>query len=262
MDDQRFGSAVRALRVRRGWRQEDLADRAGISPSVVSRLERGHLDTLTLRTIRRITTCLNMRVDFVTRWRGGDLDRMLAGRHAGLADAVVADLGRRGWSVRPEVTFSIFGERGSIDVLAYHPARRALLVVELKSDVVDAHALISQVDRYRRLAREVAGSCGWVPRVIGCWVVVGESRTNRRRVAAHRALLRAAFPSDGRAMTSWLRDPAVAISALSFRPVPSSPTGGRRRVRLARRRAPLAEPASAPSRPIAEQSVIFLPGDQ
>jgi ribosome-binding protein aMBF1 (putative translation factor) len=40
LNDQRFGAIVRVLRVRRRWRQVDLARRAGVSQSVVSRIER------------------------------------------------------------------------------------------------------------------------------------------------------------------------------------------------------------------------------
>ena len=37
-----------------------------------------------------------------------------------------------GWEVVPEATFNEFGERGSIDILAFHPKHGALLVVEVK----------------------------------------------------------------------------------------------------------------------------------
>jgi transcriptional regulator with XRE-family HTH domain len=249
MDDQRFGTAVRAVRLRLGWRQRDVADRAGVSTSVISRLERGHVSTLTLATIRRVSACLDMGADLAPRWRGGELDRVLASGHAALADAVVADLSTRGWLVRPEVTFSIWGERGSIDLLAYHPARRALLVVELKTDLVDPHGLIAQVDRYRRLAGRIAVSAGWPARVIGAWVIVEESTRNRRRLASHAALLRAAFPAAGRPMAAWLRDPGVTIDALSFRPAPNPRAAARRRVRLraSSTGAPTGAPARAPT---------------
>ena len=46
------------------------------------------------------------------------------------------------WVVRPEVSFSIYGERGVIDVLAWHPARRAILVIELKTELVDINELM------------------------------------------------------------------------------------------------------------------------
>ena len=39
------------------------------------------------------------------------------------------------WILAPEVSYSIFGERGVIDILAWHPTRRALLVIELKSEL-------------------------------------------------------------------------------------------------------------------------------
>jgi transcriptional regulator with XRE-family HTH domain len=230
MDDRRFGAAVRALRPRRNWRQWDLAERAGVSASVISRLERGHAETLALATLRRIATCLDIGIDLVPRWRGGDLDRVLAARHAALADAVVADLAALGWTVRPEVTFSSWGERGSIDLLAYHPALRALLVIELKTELVDPHGLIAQVDRYRRHAPGIAASLGWMPAARGTWVIVAETTLNRRRLASHRALLRAGFPSNGREIAAWLRTPAAAITALSFRSLPPSVPAARRRV--------------------------------
>ncbi len=207
--------------------------------SLISRLERGHLETLSLAAIRRVSAGLDMRVDLAPRWRGGDLDRVIAAGHAALADAVVADLARRGWSARPEVTFSIWGERGSIDVLAYHPVPRALLVLELKTELADPQGLIAQVDRYRRLAPRIAISMGWAPAIIGTWVVVAESTVNRRRSASHRALLRAAFPAGGRDIAVWMARPNAPIAALSFRPIP-------RQLAMRRRVRPRTVPADQP----------------
>jgi hypothetical protein len=42
----------------------------------VSLIERGHLDTLSLRTMRRVAAVLDVRLDLVARWRGGELDRL------------------------------------------------------------------------------------------------------------------------------------------------------------------------------------------
>jgi transcriptional regulator with XRE-family HTH domain len=41
MDDIRVGAAFRAVRIRRGWRQQDVADRAGVSRALISLIERG-----------------------------------------------------------------------------------------------------------------------------------------------------------------------------------------------------------------------------
>ena len=123
------------------------------------------------------------------------------------------------WVLAPEVSFSIYGERGVIDILAWHPGRRALLVIELKTDIADVNELAGTVDRKRRLAAAIARERGWDPLTVSAWIIVAPSRTNRRRIAAHRAMLRAGFPMDGRAIRAWLRDPSEgAMAALSMWP--------------------------------------------
>jgi transcriptional regulator with XRE-family HTH domain len=218
MDDGRFGSAVRAVRHRRGWRQRDLAVRAGVSDVTVSRIERGHLDTLSIRTIRIVASALDVRVDLIARWRAGDLDRLLNARHSALHESVAAWFrdSMPDWELAPEVSFSIFGERGIIDIVAWHPGRRALLIIELKTDIADVNELVGTFDRKRRLARKVAEDLGWEPVSISGWVIVAAGRTNRARVAAHGAVLRAAFPIDGRAIRAWLADPVGKVAALSM----------------------------------------------
>ena len=217
MDDQRFGSVVRSVRLKKRWRQADLAKAANVSPSTISRVERGHLDQLSLETIRKVARALDVRVDLVARWRAGDLDRLLNARHSKLHE-LVARMFRDdlpAWVLRPETSFAIFAERGVIDILAWHAGRRALLVIELKTDIVDVNELVGVVDRKRRLAPQVAAGFGWDAETVSVWVIVADGRTNRKRIAVHNAMLRAAFPTDGRSMRSWLRDPVGAVSALS-----------------------------------------------
>ena len=69
----------------------------------------------------------------------------------GWSSVVVRRLRALGWDVAVEVSFSRFGERGSIDVLAFHPARRALLVTEVKSVTPDMQAMLAGLDRKARL---------------------------------------------------------------------------------------------------------------
>ncbi|MFL5683160.1 MAG: helix-turn-helix domain-containing protein [Chloroflexota bacterium] len=217
MDDQRFGSVVRAVRIRRHWRQSDLATRAGVSPSTVSRIERGHVDSFSLATIRAVATALDVRTELVARWRAGDLDRLLDSKHSALHEEVARFF--RGalpdWIMEPEVSFAVYGERGVIDILAWHSGRRALLVIELKTDIVDVNDLVGTVDRKRRLARGIARERGWDPGSVSVWVLVAAGRTNRARIAAHGAMLRAAYPTDGRRIKRWLRDPVGPCSAMS-----------------------------------------------
>ena len=120
------------------------------------------------------------------------------------------------WILAPEVSFSFFGERGVIDILAWHPGRRALLVIELKTDLADVNELIGTMDRRRRLAWDIAKERGWEPLTVSTWVLVAGGRTNRARISAHRTLLRTAFPVDGRTVAGWLRRPDREIHALSL----------------------------------------------
>ena len=217
MDGARLGSICRALRIRKHWRQVDLATNAGASASAVSRLERGRARELGVDDLVRITEALGGRLDFIVRWQGGDLDRLLNARHSALHESVArALLALPGWVVAPEVSFAISGERGVIDILAWHAATRTLLVIELKTDIVDINELMGTVDRKRRLAAAVGRERGWHPARVAVWVIVGDSKTNRRRVQSHATTLRAAFPTDGRSIRSWLRQPAEPVACLSF----------------------------------------------
>lgn len=216
MDDQRVGLAFRRVRLRRNDRQRDVAGRAGISTSAYSLLERGHLDAATLGSIRAAAAALEIRIDVVARWRGGDLDRLLHGRHAAISEQVARRLRNAGWDVVPEVSFNYFGERGVIDLVAWYSRSRTQLIVELKTELVDVNELLGTMDRRRRLAPEFARERGWRPGNTGAWIVVADSRTNRRHVAAHRELFRAAFPNDGRQVAGWLRDPSRSQAALWF----------------------------------------------
>jgi transcriptional regulator with XRE-family HTH domain len=219
MDDQRIGAALRAIRTRKGLRQVDLARRARVSPPVIGRIERGGAASVPLRKLRRVATALGARLEVLVRWDGGELPRLLDARHAAMHEAVAGLFASiEGWVIEPEVSFSIYGERGIIDILAWHPARRMLLVIELKTEVVEVGPLLGKMDQRRRLAGNIASRLGWDPIAVSTWVVIADSRTNRRAVAAHGTVLRRKFPVDGRSVKRWLRDPLERIDALSFLP--------------------------------------------
>lgn len=217
VDDHQFGARFRAVRIRRGWRQRDVAARAGLSDATVSRLERGRLDLLTLHAIRAVARALEIRVGMSAWWRGADLDRLVNARHATLAEAVIRELTAiGGWLVRPEVSFAIRAEHGVIDLLAWHAASRTVLVIELKTALVDIGELLGTLGRKSRLALAVARDLGWDPVHVGTFLIVAESSTNRRHAAEFGATLRSALPDDSRAAGRWLRAPAGPLSALMF----------------------------------------------
>jgi transcriptional regulator with XRE-family HTH domain len=214
--DRRVGAAFRAVRIRRGWRQEDVARRANVSPSLISRIERGDIGRVSLDHLERVGSVLEMRVQVVARWRGGDLDRLVNARHAALLETVARELVALGWVFVPAVSFSLWGERGMIDILAWHPATRSLLVIELKTEIVDVEETLGTLDRKRRLAAEIASERGWRAANVSVWLAVAEGTANRSRVASFVTMLRAALPVGGVVVRRWLREPVGTVAALSF----------------------------------------------
>lgn len=218
MKDLAFGTLVRMTRIRRRWRQVDLATRARVSATTVWRVEHGHVEGLTLAALRRVCEQLEIAIELLPRGRGSDLDRLVNARHSAMHEAIARVLARElpEWQQASEVSFNIWGERGVIDLLLWHPTRHALLIIELKTELVDPGNLLATMDVRRRLASDIAATRGWRPSMVSTWVIVARSRTNERRLGAFRTILRSAFPADGRSMRAWLRDPVGPIDGLSL----------------------------------------------
>jgi transcriptional regulator with XRE-family HTH domain len=226
MDVVRFGLGLRALRRRRRLTQDELARRAGVSRSVVGRMERGRADRVAVHTLIRVAAVLGARVDLRLLWQGEGLDRLLDAGHARLVEVVVSLLNANGWLAASEVSFSIRGERGSIDVLAFHPSTTSLLVVEVKSAVPDLQAMLVTLDRKGRLGREVARERGWDAGSVTRLLVLPNDRTARRRLEAHAATIGAALPAGTVEVRRWLRAPVGTMHGVAF--VTSAPQAGTR----------------------------------
>ncbi|HEY7591393.1 MAG TPA: helix-turn-helix transcriptional regulator [Candidatus Limnocylindrales bacterium] len=207
MDAIRLGRGIRVLRQRRGWRQEDLASAAGVSRSVVARVEQGLGDRLPVVTLARIAGALGARLVARLDWQGEQLDRLIDARHAAVVDVVVAELTRHGWLCVTEATFNVYGERGSVDVLAYHQATGVVLVVEVKSVLPELGGMLATLDRKVRHARRFAADRGWRPVAVARLLVIGDESLARRRLTEHRAVFDAAFPVRGWAARRWLANP-------------------------------------------------------
>jgi hypothetical protein len=117
---------------------------------------------------------------------------------------------------RDQVSFNHYGERGSIDILAFHRATRMLLVIEVKTVVPDLGGMLATLDRKVRLAPDIAAERGWSAAAVSRLLVVAEGSTARRRVAQHQAIFETAFPARNLAMNAWLRAPEGPVSGLMF----------------------------------------------
>lgn len=231
MDPIRFGRGIRALRQRRGWRQEDLAAAAGVSQSLVSRIELGQLENVPLFKLLAVARALGASVDLRLHWQGESLDRLIDAAHASLVEQVVRLISAHGWETLTEVSFSIYGERGAIDVFARHAQRRRLVVIEVKSAIGDVQATLSALDRKVRNAAVIARERGWAPWPAARILVVADSSTARRRIAEHAATFEAMLPTDGPATRRWLRTPEPAVIGGVWFLSPTRRASTRRRVR-------------------------------
>jgi transcriptional regulator with XRE-family HTH domain len=238
MDDARVGRTIRVLRQRRGWRQADLGARCRLSRSAVSDIERGRVDRYTIASVRRLLRAIDADGELAVRWGApGDLDRLLDRDHALLVRAWAELHQRHGWEIWPEASYSVFGERGRIDLLALHRPTGVLEVAEMKTGVWDVQDTLGRLDAKVRLARGVARERGWVASHVVGALVVADGRTARRRIAEH-AVLFGTYDLRGRAARAFVRRPrSSAHGLLAFISLPDSKHGrlrraGQRSVRL------------------------------
>jgi transcriptional regulator with XRE-family HTH domain len=232
---QNVSRAVRFLRRRAGSRQLDLAVRAGTSREMVSRIERGQIEGLTVSSLERIAAAVGASLYIEVRWRGEQLDRLMDAAHAGLQEIVVRQLRDTGWRVEVEVTFNWYGDRGRVDAVAFHLESRTLLIVEVKVRFGDVQDTLGKLDVKTRLGPQLARQLGLPEpaRVVPC-LVVTEGRSARRTVAEHEQLF-ARFNLRGRAARRWLAGPIDerVTGLLVFEPLPNSHTAtNRQRIRL------------------------------
>lgn len=238
MGGQRLGRIVRALRRRRGWRQIDLAVKVGCSQHMISLIERGHVERASVALIERVLAALDAMLVLDVRWRAGALDRLLDEDHAALVGRVAEWLRRNGWEVRLEVTYSEFGERGSFDILAFHPGSCIVLAIEVKTDLASIESTMRKLDEKARLAAKVAQDrFGWTVEDVSRLLVIGDSSTARRRADRQRTVLNAALPDRAVAIRRWLAQPVGRLAGLWFLPPRDrrtliQRTGGRDRVRV------------------------------
>jgi transcriptional regulator with XRE-family HTH domain len=195
-----FGSAILSARVARHWSQRRLAAASGVSQSLVARLEHALMPDVPIATVVRVLTPLDVEVDL----------RLLGPRpaevpqrdraHSRCVAYVARRLERAGYLVATEVEVGNGRWLGFVDVLAFVPRSLVLLVIEVKTEIIDVGAIDRQLGSYERAAWGAAQARGWRPRALISALLVLATQENDRRLAENRAHFDRAFPLRARSL--------------------------------------------------------------
>jgi hypothetical protein len=167
--------------------------------------------------VAAVASALEADLQLQVRWRGSQLDRLLDARHARLVGLVGAALAARGWSVEVEYTFNHYGDRGSVDLIAWRLDCAVLLLVEVKTRVVDVQDLLASMHRKRRVVPLVwRAERGTRPARVGSILVLPDATVHRSVVARHSTIFDLSLPGRTRDVSRWLDRPDSALSAIWF----------------------------------------------
>lgn len=216
-DDERLAQLLPLLRKRIGMTQAQLAAAAGIPRDDIWHMEAGRAAEVRLSRIRRVMEAVDGRARLLLWWHGAAADRLLDERHAALVERAVRVFRARGWLTTAEVSFSEFGERGSIDIFAAHERERAVAICEVKSVIGSLEETNRILDAKERLAPKIAADrLHWSPRVVGRLLIVPRTSSIRSVIERHHATLAAIYPARSREVRAWLRSPTSPLRGIWF----------------------------------------------
>ena len=201
-----FGVQVRSIRVALGIGQRALAGRIDRSQGYVSLVERGKVAGLSVAEADAIARAIGATLVFGVEAPvlfGGARQRDAA--HSRCVAYVGRRLAAAGWIVRREVGIGTRERPGWIDVLAFNPETRVLLVIEVKTELVDFGGLERQLDWYQRQARNKCRDLGWEPSRITASALVLATAANDERIRMNSVGLRQVFPLRWRDLMSVIR---------------------------------------------------------
>ena len=172
---------------------------------------------LSFEAVDAVASVLDVTLFIDARWNSGDVDRLIDRVHARLVERVVRALRRDGWEVLVEYGFNHYGDRGSVDVLAWHAESRTLLIVEVKSRLTDLQAMFTSFARKLRIVPGlVLRERDWDARYIGRLVVMPGTSANRTVVASHPETFATLFPERMPSIRTWLRRPDRSMGGVWF----------------------------------------------
>lgn len=205
---RRIGVGLRDARGRAGLRQVDAAERAGISQSFYSRLERGLVTSVSLETLAASAEAVGHRLaGFLELAPGATPPRDV--EHLRRQQLVVDTAGPGGWRATPEAALPEDGPwPRSVDVLLRRAARREIAVVEIADLLADVGDTMRNLEgKVLAIAKREPGS------TVAGLLLVRRTTRNRQIVSELRSLLAARYPASSRAWLKVLRDPTEPMPA-------------------------------------------------
>lgn len=207
-----FARLCRDTRISLDLSQRELAVAAGVSHGYVAELEGGRANP-SLAVVERIGEVLGLRLELASTppivmepVRQRDLV------HARCSAYVDRRFRAAGWLTRREVEVVHGRWHGWIDLLAFDPRTRTLVLVEVKTRLDDVGSAERQLAWYERHLPEQARRAGWRPIRTSSWLLLLASDEVESAVRANRAALDIAFPDRARTMRTVVQpDPADAL---------------------------------------------------
>jgi transcriptional regulator with XRE-family HTH domain len=197
-----LGLKVRETRLSVRWTQGDLGRAVAVSQSAISEIERGLQPELTIRRVESLLVAMGARLAIDVR-----PPRLAAAAlgdpvHARCCHYAVRRLERSGWLVRTEVEVGGNRSRGWIDVLAFHPSTRMVVVIECKTEIRDLGDIERTLHWYEREAPTAARRYGWNAVGIASVLLLLASDACDGTAREYRDVLARIFPARSQELTT------------------------------------------------------------
>jgi hypothetical protein len=217
-EDERLAQLLRLIRHRLGRTQVELAAAAQVPLRDVKRIEAGRAAMVLVGRVRAVMEAAGGRARLVPYWNGAAADALLDERHARIVEHGLRYFSRlRTWLAESEITFSRYGERGSIDILGSDRNASAVAVCEVKSAFGSLEEMNRLLDMKARLAPSIVFERhGWRPRNVARILILPRTTAIRRVVEAHAATMSSLYPARTREVHAWLRNPSGSLSGIWF----------------------------------------------
>ncbi len=189
----RIARELIAARAVAGLTQRQVARRARVSQSLVSRAESGST-VPTLHVMRRLAAASGH--DLVVRLYPADGVRLRDSGRLQVAELILA-AASTSWRIRLEVPVSVAPDRRAFDMVLNGPA--GTVAIEVERALLDFQGQLRAAQLKRTALAERSGQS------VSLVIAVLDTRRNRAAVLAHRSLMRTALPIPSRRVWGCLR---------------------------------------------------------